>query len=106
MGIYRLRFWFEHGGFCIWGMNYEAKEKYGYAINNDRLPISSGLVHELNSLENEYGTYLDWDCPSNPSLWSNEHKADFINRATIIYEKLKDELGAEFLIDNELEVCV
>ena len=106
MGIYRLRFWFEHGGFCIWGMNDKAKEKYGYPIKNDSLPISDGLVQELNSLEKEYATYLDWDYPPNPPLWSDEHKADFKDRATIVYEKLKDELGSEFQVDNEINRCV
>ena len=50
---YELTFWFEHGGTCIWGKNDSAKEKYGYAIVNERLPISKELIDELNNLEKE-----------------------------------------------------
>jgi len=87
-------------------MNDEAKEKYGYPIENDRLPISEGLINELNSLEVEYATYLDWSCPSNPSLWTEEHKADFVCRATSVYRKLKDELGADFQLENSVKLCI
>ncbi|MDR0571160.1 MAG: hypothetical protein LBG71_08135 [Clostridiales Family XIII bacterium] len=102
MSKYKLRFWFEHGGYCLWGMNDEAKEKYGYPIENHALPISEALTMELNALEKEYATYLNWDCPQDPSLWTKKHKADFLNRATSAYEKLKYELGSDFEISNEV----
>ena len=101
MSKYQLRFWFEHGGICIWGMNEKAKEEYGYSIENDSLPISKDLLAELNALEDEYATYLEWDCPQDPSPWTNEQKVDFLSRATSAYEKLRDELGSEFEITNE-----
>lgn len=106
MSRYQLRFWFEHGGPCIWGMNDKAKEKFGYPIENDKLPISANLIKMLNSLEDEYGTYLDWNCPSNPSPWSEEHKASFLNKANIAYERLKSELGADYQIENKINKCV
>lgn len=103
---YQLRFWFEHGGTCIWGINDSAKGKYGYPIKSDNLPISKELVNELNILEEEYTTYLDWDYPPNPSPWTIEHKTDFINRATVVYTKLKSELGSDFEIVNEVSQCI
>ena len=106
MSAYQLRFWFEHGGICIWGMNDKAKADYGYPIRNDMLPISVGLINELNSLENEYGTYLNWDSPSEPSLWTEEHKIDFLKRSTTVCEKLKNELGSDFQIENKVNQCI
>ena len=106
MNKYRLSFWFEHGGFCVWGKNDRAKEKYGYAIDFEELPISAELKKEIGALESEYGTYLDWQEPSNPPLWTKEHMCDFVRRATVVYEKLKAELGDEYEIVNEVHVSV
>lgn len=102
MSKYQLRFWFEHGGICIWGMNNDAKEKYGYTIKSNVLPISEDLTSKINALEDEYANYIDWNNPQDPSPWTKEHKADFYNRATIVYEELKDELGPDFQIANEI----
>ena len=103
MKKYQLRFYFEHGGICIWGMNDCAKQKYGYAIETDMLPISDNLKAELDLLEKDYATYLNWDDPAAPSLWSEEKKTSFLNAANEVYEKLTGELGLEF--DVLSEVC-
>lgn len=83
-------------------MNDKAKEKFGYAIDSGLLPISEGLKHEINILEKEHGTYLNWDCPQDPSTWFEEHKEDFCARSTAVYEKLKTELGSRFNLVNEV----
>ena len=70
--MYELRFWFEHGGTCLWSKNDEAREKYGYAVDFYALPISSQPMNELESLENEYSTILDWAVLQNPLLWDEE----------------------------------
>jgi len=106
MKKYKLRFFFEHCGPCIWGMNREAKEKYGYAIKPSELPISKELLEGLDLLEQEYHTYLNWESPNEPSDWTDEHKADFIRRATAAYGRLKAELGEEYEVQNELQGCV
>lgn len=106
MDKFQLTFWFEHGGYCIWGKNSDAKEKYGTAIKNDSLPISEKLVGDLNALEEEYATFLNWEIPLAPSLWTAEHKVDFVRRATIAYERLRNELGPEFEVENEISQCV
>ena len=48
---YVFKYWFEHGGTCLWSMNDEARNEFGYAINNEELPISKTLVDELYALE-------------------------------------------------------
>lgn len=106
MKKYELRFWFEHGGFCIWGMNAAAKDNYGYAIETGKIPISLQLKSEIDSLEAEYGTYLNWNDPLDDFPWSKEQKASFISRANQVYEKLVFELGDEYEVSNEIESCV
>lgn len=39
IGKYIIRFWFEHGGICLWSVNENAKDKYNYAIENSNLTI-------------------------------------------------------------------
>lgn len=106
MAKYVLRYWFEHGGTCLWSDNEEARNKFHYAINNKKLPISKALVEELYALEEEYHSYLDWDCPPNPSPWTSEQKVDFKNHAYLVYLKLLSELGNDFEVINELDKCV
>lgn len=106
MKKYILKFWFEHGGTCLWSKNDYARNKFGYAIDNNELPISEGLIEQLYKLEAEYRGYLNWDYPPSPSPWSSEQKSDFKNRANEIYICLKTELGNNFKVINEIEDSV
>ena len=106
MVSYKLRFMFDHGGFCVWGMNEDAQARFGYAIPNNALPITDSLLTELDVLEHEYGTYLDWEYPPNPSPWSKNQKVTFLHRATKAYKRLQEELGSDFIVSNELDLSV
>lgn len=102
---YVIRFWFEHGGICLWSVNEKARDRYDCAIETSELPISLELVARLDELEDEYHSYLDWDYPPNPSPWTEEHKQDFVKRATEVYEILCRELGNEYEIINDVSSC-
>ena len=107
MRKYQIRFFFNAGGPCAWSGNKTTKLKFGnYPIEIENLPISNRLKQELSELDIEYGTYLDWREPNAPTLWTKEHMIDFMNRATIAYEKLKNELGDEYEVINRLQGCV
>lgn len=103
---YVFKYWFEHGGTCLWSMNDDARNKFGYAMDNKKLPISKALVDELYALETEYHGYLDWDYPPAPSPWKLKQKNEFKNRANEAHLKLKLELGSNFEIINEIDRCV
>lgn len=96
----------EHGGTCLWSVNDLAKSKFDYAIANEKLPISKPLIEELYSLEEEYHGYLDWEYPPNPSLWTENQKSYFRNRANDAYLKLLSELGNDFEVINDIDRCV
>lgn len=106
MAKYVLKYWFEHGGTCLWSINNDAKNKFDYAIDNEKLPISKALVDELYELEAEYHNYLNWDYPPSPSPWTLKQKNDFKNRANVTYLKLLLELGSDFEIINEIDRCI
>lgn len=106
MAKYILKYWFEHGGTCLWSTNDLAKNKFDYAIANEKLPISKSLIKELYALEEEYHGYLDWEYPPNPSPWTENQKSDFKYRANKVYHKLLSELGIEYEIINEIDRCV
>ncbi len=103
---YVLKYWFEHGGTCLWSANQLARDKFGYAIDNQELPISKALVDELYALETEYHGYLNWNDPVSPSPWTMIQKQDFINRSNAVFLKLLVELGEEFEVINDVDSCV
>lgn len=102
MNKYKIRFWFEYGGICFWGMNDLTKHHYGYAIENSNLPLSNILINKLFSMQEEFDTYIDWDNPSSPSPWTESHKSDFVKRANAITLEIQKELGLEFEIINDV----
>ena len=106
MAEYELKFWFEHGGFCVWANNEAAKNKFGYAVNHEDLPISRELKNELNALEARYHGCIDWTCPSNPSPWPHEEWERFRSDAKNVYARLQKELGNAYHITNEIDDCI
>ena len=106
MEQFELRFWFEHGGTCLWSQNDKARARYGYAVNNLDLPISRALQDELRGLEVRYAQCLDWDCPSNPSPWSDEDRLDFRADAITAYWRLVHALGSAYHVVNDIKACL
>ncbi len=103
---YKLKFWFEHGGICIWAANNKAEQQYNLAIENDALPISQELITLLNSLEDEYAGCLDWEYPPDPSPWNEKQKQDFKSRAEKAYHILLNELGSDYTVENAIDSCI
>jgi len=101
-----IRFWFEHGGICLWAVNEVAKRMYGYDISNNELPISQELIDKLDLLEDVYSGYLNWDYPPDPSPWTKEQKKEFILNCNEVYERLCAELGSEYIVINDIMDCV
>lgn len=96
-----LRFSFDFGDICLWGMNDSAKKQFGYAIESSSLPFSRQLMDKLNGLQEEFGTILDWEDPASGCIWTEQHKLDFLERANEVCREIQQELGSEFEIINE-----
>lgn len=101
---YQLRYFIEWGGISFWGMNDVAKEKYGYPIAIEQLPLSINLKRELYELEKEFQTALDWENPTEPSPWNETQKTSFRNRAISAWEAVKFELGNEYEVSYQVKI--
>lgn len=102
----RLRYFFDAGsGVCQWAGNEPAKREYGYAIDEEDLPLSANTRHWLRHLIAWYDTGLDWDSPGGESLWSGDERRRFRQAASEGLERLRREPpppGLE-LIDESAE---
>ena len=100
MAKYEMKFMFDWGsGSCVWTTNEEAEKKYGYPVQTKNLPISNELKTKLEMLIEKHDEALDWDCPQNDLLWSDEQISLFENEAIEAYYKLCDELGHDYKIE-------
>ncbi len=106
MSTYRIRFWFEHGGICLWGMNEATKEKYGYAIENNELPLSETLIEVLNDLEIQYSKSLNWESPLDMAPWTKADREKFREGTNVAYSLLVEALGSDFEVINDIEDCI
>ena len=43
MTKYVFKYWFEWGGTCLWSDNDAAREEFGYAVDEQTLPLSQKL---------------------------------------------------------------
>lgn len=94
---YEMKFMFDWGSdSCVWSINNAARELYGYPVLTEHLPISSELKATLIYLTNKHDESLDWDCPQNDLLWSEEEMESFKANAVAAYKQLCIELGEEY----------
>ena len=96
-----LRFFFEYGGPCLWAGDAATEAALGYAVDKTALPISRALADELEALEAEFQTSLDWSDPATPSPWTKEHQTDFAVRAGAAYDRLVRELDGAYAVRNK-----
>jgi len=103
MAAYKLQYWFEWGGTCLWSANEAARERYGYAVDEQELPISGNLKRYLAYLQAYYQTQLDWDRAPAPSpWWTAEDTRIFRQKAQFAYRQLRQELGEDYEIEWNL----
>ena len=90
---YKLRF-FADDTQLLWGSSDIAKKQYGYSIDPEDLPISAGLVKELNNL----------GCENiNKRVESSLQLEKRIENAYKLLVKLRQELGDSFEIEDLYE---
>ncbi|MDE6593881.1 MAG: hypothetical protein K2K57_12590 [Oscillospiraceae bacterium] len=104
MAEYVIRFFFEYGcvGDCLWCGNDAAYSKFDVGpISFDKLNLSEKLKADLTQLSDDFQSSLDWECPSDPSPWTEEHWENFKSRANEVYDRLVSALGSDFEVINE-----
>ena len=101
--VYRLRYFFDPGGLtCLWAANDAARDRFGYAIELETLPLSEQTKQAGEVLCDRWTTSIDWDYPPNPSPWSESEKAAFDQVAKAWLLTVQSELGRTFEVINEL----
>ena len=107
MEKYKFKYWFEWGCSedrcpCLWSDNDAARERFGYNVDLNELPLSKDLINFLFKIGMEHDQALDWDYPSNPLQWSTEEEQSFLKNAKEGYLRLQQELGSNY----EIEFCI
>ena len=99
----KLRFFFDAGsGICLWAADEAAREKYGYPVALEALPLDSATVSRGEDLIRNFDTSLDWNDPTGPSPWSDADRSKFVSEATDFHRVLAEKLGDTFEVLNEL----
>jgi hypothetical protein len=99
---FQLRFSFDAGaGTCLWAASDAARERFGYAVDFDGLPVSENIRRALVHLCAWYDTGLDWDDPAGPSPWPPDEQARFDARARAVLADLRAALGPGFEVVDQ-----
>jgi hypothetical protein len=98
--IQSLRFFFEAGvDTPLWPDDMDSP--YGYPCEVERLPITPATRAELTRLSERYQSSIDWDCPPDPSPWSDDELQLFTQQARAALEALRRELGTGWVVRDE-----
>lgn len=107
MKCYELKYMFDWGsGTCLWSINEDAKNEFGYAVEIENLHISSALKQQIFYLIEWHDEALDWEEPTNGLLWDDKEIEAFKIRARELYCSLSEELGSLYRIVYQDEYLI
>src|SRR4051812_26161172 len=106
MSMYRLRYFFEYGGPCLWSVNDAARERFGYCVHLTQLPLSAETITAAGEVGAWFSQSLNWTYPPDPGPWRQEECDRFNRAASELLERVRCELGAEFEIVDEQKPVV
>ncbi|WP_051366986.1 hypothetical protein [Hamadaea tsunoensis] len=90
------RFFFDAGSGCLlWGED-------GPWETGD-LPVSEDLRRAVDTLVARFDTSLNWDYPPDPGPWSRAECARFNADARALLERLRVELGPEWMVEDRFK---
>lgn len=100
MAVYEMKYMYDWGsGVCLWSTNDNAREKYGYPVFADDLPVSDELKDEIRYMTDKHDEALNWHCPNDDLLWNDEQTAAFKQEARKLYNRICLELGGDYYIE-------
>lgn len=95
----KLRYGFDPGaGVCLWSIDAEAIEKFGYPVSLEYLPLSEETTELGHVLMCTFDSGIDWSNPGGAALWSLEQAQQFQADSAAFYGRLCAELGAGFAL--------
>src|SRR6266487_7005744 len=98
---YRLRFFFDtDSGVCLWSGNEAARQRYGYPIQPQALPLPEDTVRNMERVITWYDEWMDWNHAPQPNPSWDE--AAFTEAARRLPDRLQQELGPDYeVVDDE-----
>lgn len=98
-----LRLFFDAGsGVCLWAGNDAARERFGYAVAHEDLPLSVNTKRWLDYLVAWFDTSLDWEnAPARGAYWTEAEEERFRAAVALGLEMARRELGDGFLVRDE-----
>ncbi len=108
----RLRFSFDAGSrVCLWAMDAEAKERFGYAVESAMLDVSDQLRTEIEQLVTDYDDTFPWDDPASGQPVAHPDRTvsgydevpAFATRVRLLLPMLHAALGPGFEIESDYE---
>ncbi len=107
MSQYRFRYFFDAGsGTCLWSANEAAKQRFGYPVESNSLPLPENIGRRLVYLTAWYDTSIDWNYPPDPSPWDESELARFNSEAQRMLALVREQLGSDFEIVDESGTAV
>jgi len=97
MGRYRLRYFFDFGGGCLWAANKDAQDRFDYCVDLNCLSLTAETIKTADALGAWFDRSLNWEYPPDPGPWRQE-ECDRFNKAT---DELLSVMRTEFDIVNE-----
>jgi hypothetical protein len=99
---YIIRYWFEWKAGCFWSANDATRERFGYLIPPEELPLSEGTIKRANELVDWHDQALNWEYPPDPGPWRQEECERFNQAAKDLLITVRQELGEHFEVIDEL----
>ena len=102
---YTLRYWFEWSGPCFWGADDRTRERFGYPIAAEKLPLRPETMKRAEELVQWHDQSLNWAYPPDPGPWRQDECDRFNQEAKEFLETVRRELGEEFeIVDAFVEL--
>lgn len=106
MAKYKFKYWYEWdcAGDCLWADDDITRETFGGGCSHvdiEKLPLSAELIAFLHETGDLHNRSLNWDYPPDPpdpEQWTPEMAAEFDRRAYEGYDRICQELGADYEI--------
>jgi hypothetical protein len=95
--VFRLRYVFDAGsGICLWADNNAARERFGYPVDVDDLPISPATRGEIARIVVWFDESIDWDDPSVLGPSDDHERRRFEQAAHELLSLIRTDLGDSF----------
>jgi hypothetical protein len=88
-------------GTCLWSANQAARDRFGYPVLPDHLPLPEATRRFTAYLCAWYDTHVDWAYPPNPSPWSPAEAARFSAAVSRYVAVLRSDLGPAFVVHDD-----